>query len=367
MAYSAPTNTWPVSIPSQGTELCTVVETMFSYEQDFAILGDAQLGDRLEKVAYNALPATISNDMWSHQYDQQPNQIACTRAHRQWSTNGDDSNLFGLAPNFGCCTANLHQGWPKFVSSLWMGTPQGGLVTVAYGPSEIRTKLNGSDVSIAEETAYPFRGDVKMTLHLANSVRFPLMLRIPDWATNVIVKVNGDAPGPADASNAPSGFVSLDRPWHEGDVVTLMLPMEPRVTHWYRNSAVFEAGPLVFALPLEGQWTELKKYAEKSADWQVLGSRPWNYAVQLGRCEANLETAPVAGVPFDVKHPAVSLEVRGRRCPQWTEKDNSAGPLPSSPLQFSATTGNTDLDTLRRGQSQSHCVSLSGPAVGVLI
>src|SRR5436853_1726522 len=91
--------------PSQGIELCAVVEEMFSLEQAFAILGEPILADRLERVAYNALPATLSTDMWSHQYDQQPNQISCTRAHRQWSTNNDDSNLFGLEPNFGCCTA----------------------------------------------------------------------------------------------------------------------------------------------------------------------------------------------------------------------------------------------------------------------
>jgi uncharacterized protein len=117
--------------PSQGTELCAVVESMLSYELAFAILGDSRVADRLERVSYNALPATLSNDMWSHQYDQQPNQIACTRAHRQWSTNGPDSNLFGLEPNFGCCTANLHQGWPKLVSNLWMATPDDGLVMVA--------------------------------------------------------------------------------------------------------------------------------------------------------------------------------------------------------------------------------------------
>ncbi|MGH9694004.1 MAG: beta-L-arabinofuranosidase domain-containing protein, partial [Bryobacteraceae bacterium] len=151
--------------PSQGIELCAVVETMFSFEHAFAILGASRIADRLEKVAYNALPGTLSNDMWSHQYDQQPNQIACTRAHRQWSTNGPDSNLFGLEPNFGCCTANLHQGWPKLLSSLWMATPDGGLVTAVYAPSRVHTKLNGVGVVIDEETEYPFRGTVQFTVH----------------------------------------------------------------------------------------------------------------------------------------------------------------------------------------------------------
>src|SRR5882762_7185380 len=39
--------------PSQGTELCAVVEGMFSVENLLSIFGDAALGDRLEKIAYN--------------------------------------------------------------------------------------------------------------------------------------------------------------------------------------------------------------------------------------------------------------------------------------------------------------------------
>ena len=61
--------------PSQGCELCTVVETMFSLEQSLAILGEAAIGDRLERLAFNALPGTFTDDMWAHQYNQEPNQV----------------------------------------------------------------------------------------------------------------------------------------------------------------------------------------------------------------------------------------------------------------------------------------------------
>ena len=65
--------------PSQGTELCTVVEAMYSLELMSAITGDARLGDRLEKLAFNALPATFKKDMTAHQYDQQCNQVICSK------------------------------------------------------------------------------------------------------------------------------------------------------------------------------------------------------------------------------------------------------------------------------------------------
>ncbi|MDQ2842863.1 MAG: glycoside hydrolase family 127 protein [Acidobacteriota bacterium] len=321
--------------PSQGIELCAVVESMFSFEEDFAILGDSRIADRLERVAYNALPATLSNDMWSHQYDQQPNQIACTRAHRQWSTNGNDSNLFGLQPNFGCCTANLHQGWPKFVSALWMATPGGGLVTAAYAPSEVQTQLNGKQVTIREETQYPFSGDVRLTIHMSSPSSFPLVLRIPDWAGSATVEVNRKSPTSLKQADIHDGFYALDRNWRDGDTVLVSFPMQPRTSTWFHDSTVFESGPLVFSLPLDGEWSQLKSYAQKSADWQITPTAPWNFGVEIGPCDAALVQQPVSGVPFDLRHSPVSLKVEARRLPQWTERDNSAGPLPLSPVSSS--------------------------------
>ena len=173
--------------PSQGTELCSVVEEMFSFEELAAILGDANFGDRLEKIAYNALPGTFTADMWAHQYDQQANQVLVDIQPRQWTNNKPDSNIFGLEPNFGCCTANYHQGWPKFVASLWMEPAKGGLATIAYGPSEV--EINGAHV--LEETNYPFDGTVKLRWLSAPPAAFPLELRIPEWAEGSEIRVNG--------------------------------------------------------------------------------------------------------------------------------------------------------------------------------
>jgi uncharacterized protein len=207
--------------PSQGIELCAVVESMFSYELIAADLADPVFGDRLEKVAFNALPGTFRDDMWSHQYDQQPNQIACRRRPRRWSTNGVDANLFGLTPEFGGCTANMHPGWPKLASSLWMGTADEGLAAVAYAPSELEAVV-GHDVKvhIAEDTEYPFREIVQLTVNPATPVKFPLKLRIPAWAKAATVAIGG---APVNGVQSRT-YLVISREWRKGDRVQIRFP-----------------------------------------------------------------------------------------------------------------------------------------------
>src|SRR5947199_9819493 len=113
---------------------------MFSLEHLLGIVGDAAFGDRLEHIAYNALPATFKPDMWAHQYDQQVNQVICAVSEDPiYTTNGPEANIFGLEPNFGCCTANMHQGWPKFAAHLWMCTLDHGLAAISYAPCIVTT------------------------------------------------------------------------------------------------------------------------------------------------------------------------------------------------------------------------------------
>ena len=71
-----------------------------------------------------------------------------------WFNIGDDSNLFGLEPNFGCCTANMHQGWPKFVQHLWFWEDD-CLVSAIPVPNHLETKSEGKRIVIDVETDYP--------------------------------------------------------------------------------------------------------------------------------------------------------------------------------------------------------------------
>jgi DUF1680 family protein len=230
--------------PSHGSELCTVVETMFSLEQSLAILGDPTLGDRLEKIAFNALPGTFTDDMWAHQYDQEPNQVECSLHTKPWSTNGPESNLYGLEPNFACCTANFHQGWPKFAASLFMLSQEEDLVAAVYSPCEAHANVFGTPVHIVEETEYPFRGNIRMVVNPSSRLRFALRLRIPAWAEGASIAVNGKQETPP----VPRSFSRIERIWERGDLVEITFPFEPRASRWFNNSVAIERGPLVLLL-----------------------------------------------------------------------------------------------------------------------
>ena len=313
--------------PSHGTELCTVVETMFSLEVALATFGDAAIGDRLEKIAFNALPGTFTDDMWAHQYDQQPNQVQVGLQTKPWTTNGPESNLYGLEPNFGCCTANFHQGWPKLTGSLWMRSADGGLVAAVYAPCDIDTKVAGKRVQVSVETDYPFKQSVRITVKPEQAMRFPLRLRVPAWATDARLKINGQA---ADVPMKAGSFAVVERRWAPGDVVELELPMRPSVSRWYRNSVALNRGPLVFSLDPGESWVKLRERG-MTADWQVFPKGSWNYSLLVDEesvPKLEVVEAAVGPRPFAATDAAVKLRVKGRRLNSWRSADGVAAPVP---------------------------------------
>ncbi len=320
--------------PTQGTELCAVVEFMFSLENLAAQLGDVYYADRLEMLAYNANPGTCTPDYWAHQYDQQANQVLVSVAKRRWSTNGDASNVYGLEPNFGCCTANMHQGWPKFVAHLWMATHDQGLAVIAYGPSIVKAKVGeGVEVTLVELTDYPFDGLVRIRMDSPQPAKFPLHLRIPAWAAGARIKTPEQT-----VDTRPGSFAVVDRLWKQGDMLEVTLPMNLRTETRYNNAVSILRGPLYFSLKIGEQYKEIKRHHETlpAIDWSIEPTTPWNYGLLVDRENPEksiaVEKHSISKLPFDQRNPPVVLKAKGRLIPQWGMVDNSADDPPVSPV-----------------------------------
>ncbi|MFZ0391463.1 MAG: beta-L-arabinofuranosidase domain-containing protein [Calditrichia bacterium] len=318
--------------PTQGTELCTVVEYMFSLETVLKITGNPRYGDILERVAYNALPAQISDDYTARQYYQQPNQIACTTDWHNFNTKHDNSeNMFGFETGYGCCTANLHQGWPKLASHLWMATQDNGLAAMVYAPSRVTAKVeDGTEIIFREETGYPFTGIIQFRLE-KGSAFFPLHLRIPEWCDSAVVRVNG-----ADFSRPAAGTIAkVVRKWRKGDVVELELPMAVRTSHWHEGAAAVERGPLVYALNIQAEW---KKTGGETPfeNYEVLPQADWNFGLLKSYVDHpdslfEVKIMPVAQDPWTAENAPVHIVAAARKIPEWKQYQGIAGPTPYSP------------------------------------
>ena len=299
---------------NQGTELCAVVELMYSCELLHAITGNDVWADRLEKLAFNALPATLTDDMWAHQYVQMVNQIAAVPfvGKSLFKTNHDEAHLFGLEPQFGCCTANHGQGWPLLVASLYRCTDDGIAVTSLL-PSSLSTEISGVKTEIVIDTEYPFRMSGKVTVRTEKPVHFALRLHVPTWAEGCT------------ADGKPKcGKIVLDRVWDGEQTVEIAFQASPVVRKRPNQLQTVEYGPLVFSLPIGSEWKkrEYVRYGVERkfpyCDYEVWPTTEWRYGFADDRFTVNERAG--GEVPFGEHTPRVTLTANLCRI-NWDEAD----------------------------------------------
>src|SRR5262249_3783202 len=230
------------------------------------------------------------------------------------------ANIFGLEPNYGCCTANMHQGWPKFTSHLWMRTPDDGLAAMAYAPCTLETSVKGKPIRIETRTNYPFDDEVSLTIKAKAPVRFPLLLRVPAWAKPTLVVIDwSNAPGDMSGTIEvlKSGTLHrLDMEWKDNTSISFTLSGLVKIRRGYHDSVAIERGPLVYALKIGSDW-KLLKGKPPFADWEVYPTTPWNYALQLNveipEKSITFTKRAVGDRPFSPEGAPIEAKLKGRR------------------------------------------------------
>ncbi|MBN2309001.1 MAG: glycoside hydrolase family 127 protein [Candidatus Hydrogenedentes bacterium] len=204
------------------------------------LTGDARVADELELTTWNQVLAAQhpSGSWWT--YDTPINGIRIPSFHHirfQFRPG---------TPELNCCSVNAPRGLGML--SEWAVTQDdAGLAVNFYGPSTAVVPLAGGNVEIAQDTRYPVDGAVTIAVTPDTERRFTLKVRIPEWARNATVQINGQ---PAGDTPRPGTYLALDRTWRPGDRIALSFDMAPR--HWagqgsrHGRAAVF-AGPLLLA------------------------------------------------------------------------------------------------------------------------
>lgn len=312
------------NLPTQGVELCVIVETMYSLEQAIAITGDPLYMDALERMTYNALPTQTTDDFLNRQYFQVANQVQVKRGVSNFSLPFDRgmNNVFGPYAGYTCCTANQHQGWTKFTSHLWYGTPDGGVAALEYAPNVLTTTVSGNvPLTVREDTGYPFEDQIRFTIETRKPATFPLALRIPAWCDQATIRLNGNTL----RTEKGGQVITLNKAWHNRDVLTLELPMRLTTSRWARNSRAVEFGPLVYALNVP--YTQTKGITKEEGDYyEYLPAAPWNYGLDQVIVEHPAQNLTITrqpfqpnltGSPWNPDRVPLKIIATGHRIPDW--------------------------------------------------
>jgi len=256
-----------------------------------------------------------------------------------------------------CCQHNHAQGWPYYAENLWLATPDNGVFAALYCESSVKLKVGkGSDVEIMESTHYPFDSTIVLKMKMYHPTEFPLYLRIPQWCTTPVVKLNGKL---FVTQAVPGKNIRISRIWKQGDQVELILPMLLSITTWEKNKNAVSVnyGPLTFSLKIKENY--IKKESDKTAisdskwqagvdkalwpSWEILPGSDWNYGLVLNRKDPlksfklNYKPWPSSNFPFTQAEVPVSIKVNARLIPEWKiDKYGLCGVLIESPVSSTA-------------------------------
>ncbi len=323
--------------PTQGIELCSVVEMMYSLETMLKITSDIGFADHLEKLAFNALPTQVMDDYMMKQYFQAANQVEISRNPNNFYQDVEHDytgSCFGTVSGYPCCLCNMHQGWPKFTQNLWYATADHGLAALVYSSSEVTAKVgNGITVRFLEETNYPFNDTIRFTCTTDQDISFPLHLRIPAWCEQATVITNKHD----FTEEQGNKILILDRKWSDGDVLELVLPMKLKTSRWHDFSVAVERGPLVYSLKIEESWKFIENKDKFKDYYEVYPASQWNYSLiedDLQDLEKNFKFVSLhnnSAYPWNIKNSPVAIKARAAITPGWRKITGIPLSIPWSP------------------------------------
>jgi DUF1680 family protein len=291
--------------PAGFVETCSTMSWIQFNKELLKITGEAKYAAQIEKSAYNALQGA-----------QFPNGV-------DWSYHTFSNGRRHIAHFDDCCPSSGALALEELPSVLY-AQKQGGIACNLYAESEARISLpNDNSVRLAQHTSYPFDGKITLTLTPNEQLTFPVFIRIPEWAMDVSIRVNGKA---QESGIASGDFYRIERNWKKGDKIDIYFPITLKIHQKSENATVpqgktnifdvnwfaVSAGPLVYATDglINGidRARTFKLPAENSVKWFRKNKAPEGY---LGEAyELNLPgQKPLTFVPY--------YEAGGRKTGTW--------------------------------------------------
>ncbi len=233
-----------------GETCATIGNIMVSWRLLLAT-GESRFADAIERALYNLFAASTAVDRRGFFYNN-PAQRRTALPAAPTDTRPNRADAPGTRPAWfecACCPSNVM----RTIASLaaYVATRTGEAIQIhQYMPTTIQAAVSGGATRLDVVTDYPIDGTVTVTVAAAPGTDWAMEFRIPDWAEDASLLVNGVL---STFTVNELGYASVNRAWMPGDVVILRLPVKPRLTVAHpsvdavRGTVAIERGPVVYA------------------------------------------------------------------------------------------------------------------------
>lgn len=231
--------------------------------------GEARYGDWIERLFYNGVGGGLPIAAGGRNFYYSDYRVAGGMKTYNWEA-------------YTCCAGSYIQDVADFHNLIYF-KDDSSLYVNLYVPSEVTWARPDGPVTLTQDTLYPQADTSTMTLGMKRSANFSLKFRVPAWARDVSVKVNGAA---ADVTCTPGTWATVARIWNAGDRVEIRIPQRLRmvpVDRQHPDRVLVVRGPAV--LVLESDFHESAfRLPERDDDlekWLVEESTPGTFRVEL--------------------------------------------------------------------------------------
>lgn len=294
-------------------ETCAAISMVYLFQRMFLLHGDSKYIDCMERTLYNGVISGMSVDGGRFFY---PNPLS---SDGKYAFNFDNTTTrqtwFGCA----CCPSNICRFVPSLPGYVY-AVRDNDLYVNLFAANTATVRVGGRDVTLEQDTDYPWNGDVTIRILKNKGKEFGMMLRIPGWVRNSVVPgglyrySDGVTPGFTVTVNGrevcgelKNGYLLINRNWKKGDVVRVHFDMQPRTVvaddkiEADRGKIAVERGPLVYC----AEWADNDGIDTR----HVLLSRKPVFTVMpdygIANTEHDGQTFSVTGIGIDNAQEAV--------------------------------------------------------------
>lgn len=230
-------------------ETCASIGLIFFASRMLRLEPRSEYADVMERALYNTVIAGMARD-GRHFFYVNPLEVWPEASHR----NPDRQHVKPVRPGWfscACCPPNVARLLASLGEYVYT-TASDILYTHLYIGGAADVELDGKQVRIVQESALPWAGNVSLRIESGEPASFTLALRIPAWATEDALTVNGQ---PQELEGCTrDGYAHISRVWSPGDTLQLELGMDAQIIRSHpqlRANAgriALTRGPLVYAL-----------------------------------------------------------------------------------------------------------------------